>query len=184
MKKIFVATSMLIIFTSCGENGGNAPGFEAAGTVDDPKNLFVTAAQIKGDVGLAGFDSLCNSDTNKPAGGATFKALVASTSRASGLADWPLEPNTSYQNRLGQFLGTTNSNAKFVFPLSAFIGPVGTPFVWTGMDTSMDIGFFNCLDWSQELESGQYGKTDGTTDAVSFSNSGCGTTLQLICVEQ
>ncbi|EPG66178.1 DUF1554 domain-containing protein [Leptospira wolffii] len=170
-----------------------------------PCKVFVIAA-TKADVGggLSGLDSQCNSDSNKPSGGGTYKALVVdgtnrvactsancATSGTSEHVDWVLRANKKYVQSDGTtVIGTTTSKGIFSFPLSnPFQTTVsGTNLTVTGLNTNWTSGSNNCTGWSTaSSSSADFGDhTATTTDAINAGGYiGCASSsMKSICIEQ
>lgn len=94
--------------------------------------MFVSLANATLNAGVSGLDSQCASDTNKPSGGATYKAMVAdgtnriacttpncATGGTSEHTNWIFKPNKEYRRSDGTtIIGTTTANGVFSFPLT------------------------------------------------------------------
>jgi hypothetical protein len=181
---------------------------------------FVTAATFDGDIKTAGgqstaiasADALCMADTNKPAGGGTYKALLVdeinrracSTTRCAGgtseHTDWVLKANTTYYRNDGTTpVLTTNANGIFDFKtdtahpvdITNSFDDTATYIYWTGLDwpwvslTSQMCGG----SWSSNAgnpNNGDYGFSDRTdSSAIGGGNFYCDITdHHLLCVEQ
>jgi len=156
--------------------------------------MFVTTSVWNGQLGqggtpitLAAIDALCMADSNKPAGGGTYKAMFASTTAGqtriacttascSGGAgentNWVMSPNTDYYRADGTTLiGTTNSGG--VFPLensgqtlSNSISGVDE-WYWTGLNGWGNewLTTLNCSNWTSSAhgDNGTEGHGTGTT---------------------
>jgi hypothetical protein len=150
-------------------------------------------------------DAICMADANKPADGATYKALLVNSARVGCTSafcatdgelehvDWVLFPNVTYYRSDGTtVIGTTNSASIFT---SDFINSVeaGANTVWTGL---VDLGFptlsnfltsSNCLNWtsSNGAELGVRGLSNDTTaNALTSGSSFCSNAYSIYCVEQ
>ncbi|EID99722.1 PF07588 family protein [Leptospira licerasiae serovar Varillal str. VAR 010] len=167
--------------------------------------MFAIAA-VKADVGggLSGLDSQCNSDSNKPSGGGTYKALVVdgtnrvactsancATSGASEHVDWVLKANKKYVQSDGTtVIGTTTSNGIFTFPLSNPFQSTfsGTNLTVTGMFADWTSSGNNCSGWSTASSSSANfaDHTATSTDAIYAGGSiGCSSSaMKIVCVEQ
>lgn len=169
--------------------------------------MFVTASTFLSPFGgsaaaaLAAADSGCMSDANKPSGGGTYKALVASslrsactTANCSGGAteniSWILRANTTYYRSDGvTVIGTTNSAGIFPFPLANSISTAMDPYM-TGLLTDWTTAADNCADWiSGNAGLGfRTGYTAGTSAAAIDMGAGsvtpCDQSSYLVCVEQ
>ena len=163
--------------------------------------IFVTNSKYTGSLGgIAGADAKCAADTNKPVGGATYKAFISdgtnrracSTDDCSGgiseNIDWVLKPNRSYVRADGTTaLFTTNANGIFTSDLTnSFSG--ASVYPWTGLKSTFTSDA-NCSNWSDgtTAASGRRGNTQGTnrTTAISQSTYLCSVDNgPLICVEQ
>lgn len=179
--------------------GGGTSSCQSSSTTS--KKIFQTTSQYDGNLGgVTGADSKCNSDAGKPAGGGTYKALIASgtTRRACTTlgctggcgegSSWVLKPNTTYIQGFGtnQTIGTTTSAAIFAFPLSAVMGDQ-TSVSFTGLTKDWTNHSNNCTEWTNNTAgTGRVGDdTQTISDAISSGNTACTTTtVNLFCVEQ
>ena len=176
---------------------------------------FVTTAAFNGDIKTAGgqttaiasADALCMADTNKPAGGGTYKAMLVDgtnrvactsalciTNGTSEHIDWVLKPNTTYYRADGTTLVfTTNANGIWDFVASdmSHSFDTATSAYWTGLDSQWESILTQMCggDWSSSLNT-DVGDT-GTGDRVNNGAIGGGawgcnnnTDLHLLCVEQ
>jgi hypothetical protein len=146
---------------------------------------------------LTAADLICNTDSNKPSGGGTYKALLASslrractsancgTSGASEHSSWILAASTTYLRADGSTtVGTTTSAGIFSFPLTSSLD-AGHDSVATGLNSDWTTSTDNCTDWT--VNSGSYvvGYSGGTSVAsVNSSTNACSQSAKLICVEQ
>jgi len=160
--------------------------------------IYTTANTYQGDLGgAAGADSRCNSDPGRPPSSTKWKAMIGATPErtactsadcgvggASENFNWALRPNTSYRRSDGVFIGVTNGNAIFTFPLQTNLDP-NNGFVWTGLTGAWQPSS-GCTTWS--VKDSTLGATgDGSfASAVALftSNSNCSSSQKLYCAEQ
>lgn len=138
--------------------------------------------------GTAGADAICQQDLNNPDSSKQWKALLGTSERSPGNSDWVLEPNTDYLNN-GAVLDRTDSEGKFTPPIdaepydySAF--GTGSPVLWTGLTSTMDLGN-NCNNWFSVNSESNTGLVleENNVDFIAGSRN-CETSAGLICVEQ
>jgi len=160
--------------------------------------MFVTASNATTNAGIAGLDANCSSDSQKPSGGGTYKAMVSdgtnrracTTANCSGGTSehigWVLKPSKQYRRADGTtVIGTTTASGVFSFPLSNAIQTTvtGTNSTATGLNADWTSGN-DCSDWSANTNASN-GLHDVTSDNLLFiGTSGCGNTMKVICVEQ
>lgn len=167
-----------------------------------PCKIFATAANATVNAGISGLDSNCSSDSNKPAGGGTYKALVSdgTNRRACTTANcgtgtgehinWVLKPNKEYRQADGTtVIGTTTSNGVFTFPLTnAFQTTItGTNGIVTGLNTNWTSNANDCSDWSTNAggTNMSFAVHDDTTNAcLSVGTQACNNVGKVVCVEQ
>ncbi len=169
--------------------------------------FFISSAQYDGDLGgTTGADSKCNSDSNKPGDGSTYKAFIGTVGRyacgttsnctnPSENSDWVLKSNKSYV-RATDNVSLFTTNAAGIF-LSA--GTMSNSFesgaqkaYWAGFSS---VGIWNysttnCSDWTNN-SSGSQGRL-GLSDSTGYFNAvrdnttspNCDTKQYLLCVEQ
>lgn len=165
--------------------------------------FYVTALAHTGDLGgISGADTICMTDTNKPAAG-TYKAfLVDGTNRracATGNCtvatgnniDWVLAPATTYYRSDGTtpILTTNDAGISIFGTLTNSFLTDGTDY-WTGLNSNWTTYFITCSDWTSS--SGGDSSSGGTGDAIDSDaidnfSGGCDAPLLdtfLICVEQ
>jgi len=167
------------------------------------RHLFQTAAEFTGELGgVAGADSLCMGDANRPNSG-RYKALLFSTARRActdpicmvgpDALDWVFLPTTTYyvgaQGAETAF-ATTDANAIIMtYPLGAVVAGVGSNF-WDGFSTNGDwLGnpLETCADWSSSAATGVGAVGwDSITDATWLHGGSypCSDLARLVCVEQ
>ncbi|MSP93466.1 MAG: DUF1554 domain-containing protein, partial [Myxococcales bacterium] len=162
--------------------------------------VFVTSSTTSGGSlgGVSGADAICMSDASKPAGGATYKALLVATGSriacttancgggSSEGTDWALKPSLTYSRVDGTVIGTTSAAGIFAFSLTNSVGAVAVN-AWTGLATDWTkVGINNCTSWADNGASGRVGSVTSVTDtAIALGDMACGTNkLSLICVEQ
>jgi hypothetical protein len=153
-----------------------------------PKKIFVSSVSTtQGDLGgVAGADSSCQSDSNKPGGDGTYKAMLAAATRIacttancsggpSEHTDWVLAASTTYvRGSDGTEIGQTNANGIFTFPLSASINPALTGSVLTGLNTNWTKRNETCLNWTSNSGGlwGASGYANVTTSDTIYDGSG------------
>ena len=154
-------------------------------------NFGATAAQA-----LVGVDAYCMADTNKPAGGGTYKAMFGTSLRractsancssggvSENTSDWVLYPNTAYYRADGTtVIGTTTAAGIFNIPLSNSINASTTQTI-TGLDPNWTLaaqGTCNDLTGGGTTNRGD----DGATDNTSLFNGSGSCNKHLYCVEQ
>ncbi|HBS06640.1 MAG TPA: hypothetical protein DEA96_16845 [Leptospiraceae bacterium] len=161
--------------------------------------MFVTSSNATLTGGISALDSQCSSDSNKPSGGGTYKAMVAdgtnriacTTANCSGgtgeHTDWVLKPSKTYQRSDGTTIGTTTANGVFSFPLTAAISTtvVGTNSTVTGLNNDWTSSANDCSNFSSAGANTSNGLHDSTSNnLLTVGSSGCGNTMKIICVEQ
>ncbi|WP_243394003.1 DUF1554 domain-containing protein [Leptospira meyeri] len=171
--------------------------------------MFATNTAATKNSGIAGLDSNCQNNANKPSGGGTYKALVTdgvnriacTTANCSGGTSehigWVLKPNKEYRRKDGTtVIGTTTANGVFSFPLSNSVeslanmasGGYPTNATATGMNADWTSNASDCLDWT--TNAGGNSSTVGTWDNTGSGliggagTSGCTNQHMLVCVEQ
>lgn len=191
MKKI-IALSLLLILFSCGKNDGSAPNTSSSTDTTSSTGcttckIFLSASTDTGGAGVAGFDTLCATDSNNPNDGSTYKALIGASTRQPPSTDWPLKASTAYVQSNGTTpVATTTSGSVFTFPVS---NPLNTTFinVWTGLTTTMTPSGTNCLNWTSSANgvTGTYGVSNvSSTSAVSNAPQTCDVAYKVYCVQQ
>ncbi|MEI6092841.1 MAG: DUF1554 domain-containing protein, partial [bacterium] len=178
--------------------------FSLTAVVPAPLKMFVTTSTWNGQLGqggspitLAAIDALCMADSNKPAGGATYKAMFTTTTAgqtrvacttgscstgATENTNWVMKPNRNYYRADGTTLiGTTNSGG--VFPLDsgqALSNSIssGASVYWTGFSGYNVLGSwvthptYTCSNWTSAITGvGTEGHGEGTT---GIANNGTG----------
>lgn len=167
------------------------------------RHIFQTTAEFDGNLGgIAGADSLCMGDANRPNSG-RYKAMILGTARRACTdvicmvgpdpVDWVFLPQTTYyvgaQGSEVAF-ATTDTNAIITtYPLGANTAGRGKNF-WNGFSASGDwlvSPTETCADWSSNAATGVGSLGwDSVTD-VSWLHGGnypCSDVAQLVCVEQ
>lgn len=123
--------------------------------------------------------------------GGIYKALLASSTRFPGSADWVLYPSAKYTRSDSIDIGDTKADGTFTIALGAFAGIEvisGTPKqVWTGMDSSMGNSGTNCSDWTTaSTGGGTIGYANGPLE--NFNKAGewitCSQPAYIYCVRQ
>lgn len=188
MNKIIIL-SFILIFISCGKDGGVAPGTSGSTgpTGCSTCKIFLSASTDTGGAGVAGFDTLCDTDFNNPNDGSTYKALIGASTRQPPSTDWPLKASTAYVQSDGITpVATTTSGAIFTFPVT---NPLNTEFinVWTGLTPTMSVSATNCSDWTSSSNgvTGTYGVSNlATSAAVSHVPQTCDVAYKVYCVQQ
>jgi hypothetical protein len=163
--------------------------------------IFVTNGTYTGNLGgPTGADTYCNSDSNKPGDGSTYKAIIidalnrtactnTNCSPAGGAVNWVLYASANYVRASDAAnLFTTNANSIFVFGTASNSFDSGTQKqYWTGFSNAnpWTIGGGDCNNWTSTAGSGRGGNSNATdyTSIRAFS-SNCNTSLYLLCAEQ
>jgi len=211
MKKmipIYTLVVALLALTSCGKlldgktsdgvslevAAGDATGGGGSGTASCSScKIFVTATTTNGGLGatpalaIAAADALCMADANKPAGGGTYKALLASSVRQAPSTDWPLKASTNYVQSNGTTaIATTTAGRVFTFPMTNIIdGMAQAP--WTGLTGAWGLGGSNCVDFTSNnvANTGSFGSAGAANSTVIFNGTDfCNNSGPLYCVEQ
>jgi hypothetical protein len=193
LRSILVLT-VCVVVSGCGDTG-SAPTPEYSGT----RRIFLIDSNSQGNLGgIAGADSMCNSDANKPSYSGTFKAMITgatrractssfcTTSGTSEHIDWVFTANTPYMRVDGTDIGTTTENGVFSFNLANAFTATGSE-VWTAMYTSWTSRASNCLEWTSD--SGSQTTNVGNSVAVTSNlltiySQFCDRNLKFFCVEQ
>ena len=175
---------------------------DATGDDDDSTGgaLRTFMAMSDGDMGgPTGADVLCAADANNPDTSATWKAMLAGTSRVAcadadcasgtvGQVDWVFQPNTEYLRPEGGTLFTTDANGVFTdYPLAMELLDAADNF-WSGLDSDWTTYTDeHCTDWTSD-DSGEQGRVGWTQSLDAFWIQGgdldCSSTLMFLCVEQ
>lgn len=200
-----------MLLSSC---GGGGDGDTAPPSQTNFKT-FITTADFTGDIRTAGglgtaiasADALCQADAGKPAGAATYKAMlvdgvnrIACTTMmcAGGLAehvDWVFKANANYYQSDGTTLVFT-ANASGVSDLSGAaankFGSGARPY-WTGLNEGvaawMTVSNQLCSGasgaWADTAGIGDFGSTAFTGwGAIGGGAQSCTVLKHLVCVEQ
>ncbi len=165
-------------------------------SANPPRMIFVSAGFATGSVGLAGADTICNSDANKPANSGTYSALmVTSATRVAsvtanvgdGQAGWVLRANTTYTRPDGTVIFTTNASGIYVFGpnMPASIGTTGAA-IWTGLGSGWTTNTpTNCTDFTSTAPFGIYGTANmSNTSSIATGSLACTNSCSFYCVQQ
>lgn len=175
------------------------------------KRMFVTNATHSGVFGvsqtsaIAAADALCASDSNKPLGGGTYKALFVNSQRRActtpncggGVSEhlnWVLASDTQYVRRDGSPIGGSSSLGLFD-SLDGAISPYNSTTPWTGLSVYLDWtiqsddpggGNGYCNGWISSGGAGTvWNPTQSDFSAVyTVSGLSCSAPSTLLCVEQ
>lgn len=165
--------------------------------------IFISTSSYNGNLGgIAGADSKCNADPNKPNDGSTYKAIVVDNSGVQRRActsgnctnvaeniDWALRVNTIYvRSSDSATILTTNTAGIFAFGTltNAFKSGAQVQF-WTGLRSDWQSSSNDCNDWSSSSSgnNGRYGLSDATdSNAIRSGTTTCDNTAFLFCAEQ
>ncbi|HMV76518.1 MAG TPA: DUF1554 domain-containing protein [Leptospiraceae bacterium] len=163
------------------------------------KRLFVTASATNGNLGgIAGADSLCGTDANKPTDGGTYKAVIvdallsrracsnANCTLISENINWVLGANLTYLRPTdGTAIFTTNSAGIFQFGTASASVDAGSYQYFTGLNTDWTLNGSHCSSWTNSAGAGRIGASDQTgTGLISNGGGGCNTSKFLLCAEQ
>ena len=133
-------TNYYFAMSSSHGGGESSLSSEISSTPIVGKKIFITATSYRGDLGgFSGADAKCNSDSNKPSGGGTYKAILGGNP-----GNPALKPNQIYLRADGvTVIGTTNSSAVFNTPLTnPLVNTWGQPEIWNGAGGS------HCDNWA------------------------------------
>jgi hypothetical protein len=187
-KKYFFLLLILQLLFACGKNNGVAPGDSASsgsgsGSTQSSYKIFLTALYGGNFGGVAGADSTCMADPAKPADGKNYKAMLGASNRFPPSTDWVFKPNKAYVRVNNTPIATTTAGAVFSFPLTNSLD-ANILGVWTGFNSSWVVSN-NCSDWSISIGSGEFGDSHTTSSSMlKIASGSCGSTNNLICVEQ
>jgi hypothetical protein len=164
------------------------------------KFIFATAALFAGNMGgIAGADSLCASDANKPNAN-VYKALLVDGASRVGCTtascgggngehvDWPIAATTRYIQTDGStVIGLSNATHLFTFPLTSIFSGTVALSTWTGLETDWTSHPSNCILWNNSTVG--FDSSTGLSNvtgagAISSSTSTCDASMPMICVEQ
>lgn len=155
--------------------------------------IFVTNSKSKGALGnIAGADTLCNGDANKPADGGTYQAFLAGTGRsANPLNNWVLKASTQYvRANTGVTIFTTNASSVFSFGSLTNSFADGEEKVYrTGLRSNWETSSRTCTSWTV-LNAADFGRVGTSTQVDSNSirdnskDDKCSVEYHLLCVEQ
>jgi Protein of unknown function (DUF1554) len=193
------ATDAAIALAAIQATGSGASGSTATCATTGHCLIFVTNSNATLNAGISGLDANCTNDVNKPAGGGTYKAMVAdgTNRRACTTANcgggtgehisWALKPNKEYRRADGTtVIGTTTANGVFAFPLTNAIQTtvVGTNSTVTGLNTNWTSSGSDCTDFAGAGNTSNGLHDDTSANLLSIGTSGCGNTMKVYCVEQ
>lgn len=193
------ASDAVIALAAIQATRSGASGGSAACATTGHCLIFVTNSNATLNAGISGLDANCANDVNKPAGGGTYKAMVAdgtnrracTTANCSGGTgehiDWALKPTKEYRRADGTtVIGTTTANGVFAFPLTNAIQTtvVGTNSTVTGLNTNWTSSASDCTDYTGAGNTSNGLHDDTSANLLSIGTSGCGNSMKLICVEQ
>ncbi|MDW8306314.1 MAG: DUF1554 domain-containing protein [Leptospiraceae bacterium] len=193
------------------DEGSNTTGSSLGLPDDTPrKKMFLTQNKYNGNLGgIAGADSKCMSDPQKPNDGKTYKAFIVGgtgtserracqsylceTNNLNEHLNWILDVNTTYTRPDGTASWRTASNRKvFSIFLNRFVttNTEDAREFWTGMlgtwETALNL---TCNNWtlSNPLYRGLAGNAYADTEGYFVEDGGqetCDTQRKLLCVEQ
>jgi hypothetical protein len=193
------ASAAVIALAAIQASSSSASGSNAACATTGHCLIFVTNSNATLNAGISGLDANCTNDVNKPAGGGTYKAMVADgTNRRActtancggGTAEhisWVLKPNKEYRRANGTtVIGTTTANGVFALPLTNAIQTtvVGTNSTVTGLNTNWTSSASDCTDFAGAGSTSNGLHDDASAFMLSIGTSGCGNTMKVYCVEQ
>lgn len=162
--------------------------------LDDERRSFFTAATFLGDLGApAQMDGRCANDVAKPAGGGTYRAVVAdgqSRCQSGGTCtNWPLQAGLHYLWPDGVPAG--RANASRVIPVLGTTTAIGTHLFWTGLASSWATTANLCTQllsdpWSASnvLNTGTTGRLAPGVSTIQDGTAQCNQPRELWCVEQ
>ncbi len=196
----FLISNQLYMVTGTGTSGTMTAAITIQTTLPG-KRIFVSATRSGNWGAVAGIDTYCNGDANKPAGaGGSYKAMVGyssgsrracSVANCAGVngaqaADWVFVNGTSYYRPDGTFISTANLDRILLLPLTNSIGTAPTN-VWTGMENTwgtITATTPECTGWTNS-GFGNYGIANSVNPQF-FSNASqaCGSASAIYCVEQ
>ncbi|MBI3396638.1 MAG: DUF1554 domain-containing protein [Spirochaetia bacterium] len=190
---------ILITKAILGDSSSNcAAGSSAIIAGTSPKLIFVSNSTSSGNLGgIPGADSICNSDSAKPANTGTYKALIAlaavrvaslTANVGDGQVDWVLRPNQVYTRPDGTQIMTTNAASLYVFGpnLTNAIGTTGSA-LWTGLNGDWTTAGGCGAAWNDGTSGvfGRYGVANAATQAaINGGNLACNNLGSLFCVQQ
>jgi len=163
------------------------------------KRIFLSGNGILGNwATTSAADNFCNSDPAKPLGPGIYKAMIGFVSRkacnngggcvgfSAEAIDWVLFAGIKYYRPDGTFIAQATNDRIFTFPLTNPISNISTN-VWTGIDLGWNTtaaSTAECTGWTS-AGFGNYGNSNATTNSILYvSNSVCGSSYRLYCVEQ
>jgi len=164
---------------------------------DHRKLIFQTNTLSNGNMGgIVGADSICNSDSTKPANTGIYKAMIGTAgirvasitgNLGDGQIDWVLLPNQLYTRPDGTEIMTTNSVSIFVFGnLTNSIG-INATAIWTGISANWTIANGCGANWNDGSGGpfGGYGTPNlNTSNSIADSVWACNNVSNLYCVQQ
>lgn len=149
------------------------------------KIITLTATKVRGALGGTPANATDAKDLADGLCDLGYLAMIGSSVRYPPSTDWVLDPNTHYVRPTGEYIGTTNANAVFDFPLKAAIS-MAEVLVWTGLSASW-IADYTCNDWTTNLQMGT-GRAgySGSLDSGAIDSTlvACNQSYNLYCVEQ
>lgn len=168
------------------------------------RNVFVTAINyaVTSLGSVSGADAICMSDSLRPSGPSTYKALLVDETGCAGLPcrrasvtadigdgqiDWVLKPNTIYYRADGSGdIMATNANGLFIFGTlqrgwssSPLTGISGLSSNWT---TFSGLTCNNYSTGTGTVITAEYNQTSG--GSISGAGLSCGNPYHLLCIEQ
>ncbi len=158
---------------------------------------FANDPTLSGQTAMEKADDFCMRDTNRPADGSIYKALLVDgvNRDAVTLTDWVLEPNTTYVRPNGTEIDTTSDDAIFLAFWRDMKKSIGKDDgdahqnAWTGIGDASDFSTKgNCSEWSSSgTGTGGFG-TRIAKDRAAFDwyggGSACWIAQYIYCVEQ
>lgn len=176
-------------------------GLDVTNFTTATKRIFVTNSTYNGNLGgVAGADTKCNADANKPVGGSTYKAIIIDgtnrracnstsfcTTTAGNNINWAMTANTPYVRPDGTTIKTTNGGGIFVFPLTNAIAATSGE-VLTGIWDNWTISNMReCNLWTDGTSGSivNFSVRNATDDqAIYATNDFCNVVRALYCAEQ
>lgn len=190
--------------TASNSGGSVVVTISIAVTANPNKKIFVTSSGYTPGVQFnspAGADTLCNSDTGKPLGSGTYKAMiVAAPARVACTTsncnvgnlgehiDWVFLPNTTYYQNDGVTpIATTTANGLMSAVFTNSVNPAHSKY-WTGMNSDWTTALNNCVNWTTGAANSTCGGSSPNNTTGLFTDSWgpvtCGAGQQLLCVQQ
>ncbi|MBW2704214.1 MAG: DUF1554 domain-containing protein, partial [Deltaproteobacteria bacterium] len=148
--------------------------------------IFVSDWQGAGDFGgVAGADSICNSDANSPDNTKLYKALLGLTGVRDLNTDWPLVADAPYFRADGQTLiDTTTAEAVFAFDLTNSVSDTSQE-CWTGLSSNFSAALNQCGDWTNTSGTANIGISNRINSEIitAYAQFCSRTNLRMYCVE-